>query len=334
MPPAPRASILIDTYNHERFLEKAIESVLGQDALTADMEVLVVDDGSADGTRDIVRKFSPRVRYLRKSNGGQASAFNAGVPELHGDVCLFLDGDDWWLPGKLRKVLEAFDGNPDIVGVGHGIVEMHLDGRSRTVSRETPTRVSLRDRQAAHEFVPARCYLGTSRLSLRRDALEKILPAPEPLVFEADEWLWSIAVALGDVLVLGEPLTAYRIHGGNLYQSARVDLAALRRRQSVMAALLATLPPRLAELGVGRDSIEVVLDSIRVDEARTRLSIGGGTRRETFEIERKAYALRDGRSTPWREMILRLALVLPPRHFYRLQRWYGQRVDAAAIRRS
>jgi glycosyltransferase involved in cell wall biosynthesis len=332
MPPAPRASILIDTYNHEAFLEKAIESVLGQDALTPDMEVLVVDDGSADGTRDIVRKFAPRVRYLRKSNGGQASAFNAGVHELHGDVCLFLDGDDWWLPGKLRKVLEAFDRNPDVVGVGHGIIEMRLDGRSRTLSPDTSMRVSLRDREAANDFLLARCYLGTSRLALRREVLEKILPAPEALVFEADEWLWSLAVALGEVLVLGEPLTAYRIHGGNLYQSVAENPAVFRRRQSVMAALLATLPPRLAELGVGRDSIEVVLDWIRVDEARSRLSAGGGTRRETYEVERRAYELRDGRSSPWREMILRLALVLPPRHFYRLQRWYGQRVSAVSTR--
>jgi glycosyltransferase involved in cell wall biosynthesis len=334
MPPAPRASILIDTYNHERFLEKAIESVLGQDGLAPDMEVLLVDDGSTDGTRDIARKFAPRVGYLGKTNGGQASAFNAGVPKLHGDVCLFLDGDDWWLPGKLRKVLEAFDRNPDVVGVGHGIVEHYLDGRSRTLSPEAPLRVSLRDRQAASDFLPARCYLGTSRLALRRDALQKILPAPAPLVFEADEWLWSIAAALGDVLILGEPLTAYRIHGGNLYQSATANLAALRRRQSVMAALLATLPPRLAEIGVARDAIEMVLDSIRLDEARSRLSAGGGTRRETYEVERRAYEQRDGRASPWRELVLRLALVLPPRHFYRLHRWYAQRVTAASIRRS
>ena len=109
---APRASILIDTYNHERFLAKAVESVLEQDALTPDMEVVIVDDGSSDRTPELARGFAPRVRYIRKENGGQASAFNAAAPVLRGDVCLFLDGDDWWLPGKLGKVLDAFRPEP------------------------------------------------------------------------------------------------------------------------------------------------------------------------------------------------------------------------------
>ena len=170
---APRASILIDTYNHERFLAKAVESVLEQDALTPDMEVVIVNDGSSDRTPELARGFAPRVRYIRKENGGQASAFNAAAPVLRGDVCLFLDGDDWWLPGKLGKVLDAFDRNPDIAAIGHGFIEMYSDGRTRTVSRTTPVRVSLRDVEAAREFVSARCYLGTSRLALRRSVLEQ-----------------------------------------------------------------------------------------------------------------------------------------------------------------
>ncbi len=72
------ASVLIDTYNHERFIEQAIVSVLEQDFPAADREIIVVDDGSTDRTAEIVRKFEPHVRLLRKENGGQASAFNAG----------------------------------------------------------------------------------------------------------------------------------------------------------------------------------------------------------------------------------------------------------------
>ena len=62
-----KVSVLIDTYNHERFIERAITSVLEQDMPMDDVEILVVDDGSTDGTPDIVRRFEPRVRYIRKA---------------------------------------------------------------------------------------------------------------------------------------------------------------------------------------------------------------------------------------------------------------------------
>src|SRR5438445_8800501 len=103
----PYVTVLIDTYNHERFIEQAIVSVLEQDFPAADREIIVVDDGSTDRTPEIVKKFEPRVRLLRKENGGQASAFNAGIPECQGEIVAFLDGDDWWAPGKLQAVARA-----------------------------------------------------------------------------------------------------------------------------------------------------------------------------------------------------------------------------------
>jgi len=111
-------SVLIDTYNHERFIEKAVSSVLEQDFPASAREVIVIDDGSTDSTPEIVRKFEPQVRYLRKSNGGQASAFNAGIPECNGEVIAFLDGDDYWMPGKLSRVVDVLEkkSNGRIVG--------------------------------------------------------------------------------------------------------------------------------------------------------------------------------------------------------------------------
>src|ERR1700731_4007134 len=110
----PHVSVLIDTYNHERFIAQAIMSVLEQDMPMANVEIVVVDDGSTDRTPEIVRGFEPRVRLIRKTNGGQASAFNTGIPECHGDVIAFLDGDDWWAPQKLRHVLEEMERNPEV----------------------------------------------------------------------------------------------------------------------------------------------------------------------------------------------------------------------------
>ncbi len=104
----PAVTVLIDTYNHERYIEEAIASVLEQDFPRAEMEILVVDDGSTDRTPEIVRKFTPDVRLIQKTNGGQASAFNTGIPEAQGDIVAFLDGDDWWAKEKLCGCYELF----------------------------------------------------------------------------------------------------------------------------------------------------------------------------------------------------------------------------------
>src|SRR5215471_10427424 len=87
----PFVSVLIDTYNHEKFIEQAIVSVLEQDFAAADYEIFVVDDGSTDSTPEIIKKFASRVMYLAKKNGGQGSAFNYGIPKCRGDIAAFLD---------------------------------------------------------------------------------------------------------------------------------------------------------------------------------------------------------------------------------------------------
>src|ERR1700722_6588457 len=124
---SPKVTVLIDTFNHERFIREAILSVIGQDFPPDEMEILVVDDGSTDRTPEIIRKFEPRVRLLRKENGGQASAFNAGIPEARGEIISFLDGDDWWASNKLSRVMETIMADPSLGIVGHGIVMCHLD---------------------------------------------------------------------------------------------------------------------------------------------------------------------------------------------------------------
>lgn len=104
-------SVIIPTYNRSHLIGEAINSVLMQDIRDCDIEIIVVDNGSTDNTRDVVTGFGNKVRYIFQKNKGAGAARNRGIEETSGEWISFLDSDDRWLPHKLSlqfKVLEAF----------------------------------------------------------------------------------------------------------------------------------------------------------------------------------------------------------------------------------
>jgi glycosyl transferase family 2 len=331
----PFVSVLIDTYNHERFIEQAIVSVLEQDFPASDREILVVDDGSTDRTPEIVRKFEPQVRVLRKENGGQASAFNAGIPECRGEIIAFLDGDDWWEKTKLSVVSSELAAHPEIGTIGHGLYEVDESGK-RLVSN-TPDRLyetRLKTTQEAQEFIPLRSFLGTSRLAVRQYILQHVAPLPAALRVEADEFLATHAAALGGARILEQPLTNYRLHSGNLYQFSEWNSEKAKHKYDSLACILCDLPPRLKPAGVPEDVIHMLTDCVRIDVERLRLALGNGWPWDTVSIEREAdrQAYR-GASIGYHlfhAAVLGAAAVLPPALFYRLRRWYTKRGLAGA----
>jgi len=101
----PRVSTVIPTYNRAALVCRAVESALAQDAPPD--EIIVVDDGSTDGTADALARFGDRVRCVRQANAGVAAARNRGVRAATGEWVAFLDDDDVWLPGHLARVRRA-----------------------------------------------------------------------------------------------------------------------------------------------------------------------------------------------------------------------------------
>ncbi len=331
----PFVSVLIDTYNHERFIEQAIVSVLEQDFPASEREILVVDDGSTDCTPEIVRKFAPQVWLLGKKNGGQASAFNAGIPECQGEIIAFLDGDDWWERRKLSAVAAEFETRPAIGTVGHGIIEVDEYGEQLAVITPKKTCESrLRDAQQGSEFLTLRAFLGTSRLAVRTEILRQVGPLPDGLAIEADEFLATVATALGGALILEQPLTNYRHHSGNLFQFTEWDSAKVRRKYNSLACILNELPSRLQRAGVKEEVIRILTDCVRTDTERLRLSLGKGWPWETVKTERQANRQAYGRATfgyhLFHAAVMVVAAVLPPAVFYRLRRWYARRGLAGA----
>jgi len=325
----PRVSVLIDTFNHERYIEQAIESVLGQTLPRDHMEIIVVDDGSTDRTAEIVRGFEPRLRLIQKKNGGQASAFNILISQARSDIVAFLDGDDWWASGKLSAVLDAFKKNPTIAAVGHGFFE--ADESSSIAEVFTPQEncfLDLSSVQSAHLADLGRTLLGTSRLAVRRRVLDKIGPLPENLVFCADTPILTLALALGGAIILREPLCYYRIHSQNLFGGNLASERKVRAKAEILGFQLESFPARLRHLGVSDEVIASLFESDRIELERIKIQLGERGRWETFQTE-----LRDFRSSyknpslgyrTFRYAVGALTLLLPPRRFYDLRAWYSR----------
>ena len=107
-----KISVIIPTYNRKKTLARAIQSVINQSF--SPFEILIIDDGSNDGTEEWVKDNFQNIKYIYKNNHGVSSARNVGIENAHGDWVAFLDSDDEWLPNKLYEQVKAIDSNPEM----------------------------------------------------------------------------------------------------------------------------------------------------------------------------------------------------------------------------
>jgi len=222
-----RLSVCIPAYQAARYLGEAIDSVLAQ--VDDDTEVVVVDDGSTDGTADVAASYRGRIRVLSQAHRGIGAAFNAAVATASGELLAAIDADDLWLTGKTETQLGALATDPSLDAVfGHAF---------EFISPDVP--VELRQRWRCNASpVPARLR-GT--MMLRRSAWDRVGPMPTDLrVGEFVAW-YARAVDAGlRMPVLPEVVLARRIHGQNTVLRTpeapddylRADTATLLRRRA------------------------------------------------------------------------------------------------------
>jgi glycosyltransferase involved in cell wall biosynthesis len=222
--PTPIAiSFIINNYNYDRFLTDAITSALNQAHLDQSFEVIVVDDGSTDNSREILTYFNPHIHPVLKSNGGQASAFNAGFAASVGEWICFLDADDCVRPDKAARILQIAQQYPQAEWIFHSLqpVDEQLNPLIATCDKEGVTLLNLRSGMANGRL--KKKYLpfpipATSGLCIRRSLLKEILPMPEAEgIALNDTYLQFAALGNRPGIFLNEPLAAQRYHGKNSF---------------------------------------------------------------------------------------------------------------------
>jgi glycosyltransferase involved in cell wall biosynthesis len=210
---SPRVSVVVPTYNCATYLADTLRSVLAQTA--ADIELVVVDDGSTDDTFEVARSIAsdPRVSCHRLPHGGVAAAKNACVRLSSAPLIAFLDGDDLWRPHKLERQLAALAADPEAGAVFTR--RSLLRGRTETSDRATVLHCGDILRHVfRHNFI---CY---STVLIRRSVLEHVGGFDERLPLSVDYDLWLRVASHYRFAVVEEELVAYRTGHQNL--SSRV----------------------------------------------------------------------------------------------------------------
>ncbi len=210
-----KVSGIIATYNRAAFIAQAVDSVLGQ--TYQNVELIVVDDGSTDNTREVLAGYGGRLRYIYQDQRGRSLARNTGIRSASGDYIAFLDSDDIWLPQKLEKQLSVLESNPSL-GLVHCLTEV-IDEQGRRLEKETTKWRALYEmalrRGYTYEAMSLECVMYLSSVMVRRECFDSVglFDASIP-AFE--DWDWYLRFALQyEVAIVTEPLVLFRVHRAN-----------------------------------------------------------------------------------------------------------------------
>ncbi|PYS49191.1 MAG: family 2 glycosyl transferase [Acidobacteria bacterium] len=291
----PLVSVIIPTYNYAHFLSEAIQSVCDQ--TFRDFEIIVVDGGSTDNTREVVDRFGSRVRYIYQENLGPIVARNTGIEAARGEYLAFLDADDYWLPQKLERQVALMNERPQVALVYSTIYQ--FESKSGAIVGEYPVSKCRQGHVLRDLYLS--CFVPSPTPMVRKSVLTEVGCFDESIRYGSEDWeLWMRVAARYELAFVPEPLAMYRYHA-----SHRSKEGYLKREQQTLEVIekAARLFPE--ELGsLRRRKLSMYLEDV-----------GWYLMRQGERAEGLARLKRAIRCAPWRRRpyVLLVAGALGPR---------------------
>ncbi len=220
----PVVSIITPSYNQGKFIEETIQSVLNQDY--PNIEYIVVDGGSTDNTIEILKKYEGRLKWISEKDRGQSDAINKGFRMAKGEILTWLNSDDTYLPGAVRKAVEYFNAHPD-VGMVYG--KTYLINEAGNVMGDYPTESFNYKRLAVFNFI---CQPSTF---FRREVFFDVGGIDLELHYSMDYDLWVRIVKKYSVKYLPDFLSTYRLH---MESKTVSDVHALRVQEECLKTVM------------------------------------------------------------------------------------------------
>ena len=206
-------SVVIANYNYAEYVGQAIESALAID--WPDVEVVVVDDGSTDGSRSVIESYGERIVAIFQANAGQIAARNVGFARCRGDAVVFLDSDDLLHPSVMREAAAAWHAGVSKVQFRMRVIDSEGKplGSSFPQYSIVPTPAQIRSWAVATGSYPTPPCSGNL---FARSCLEAIFPLDDYCGEAPDTCCIAAAPFLGEVITIPKPLADYRVHGRNV----------------------------------------------------------------------------------------------------------------------
>jgi glycosyltransferase involved in cell wall biosynthesis len=227
IPAIPRVSAILPTHNRGWILEQAVDSVLNQDY--ANLELIVVDDGSTDGTKGLLSIFGDRIAVIHQANRGVSAARNTGIRAATGELIALLDSDDTWLPGKVTAQVTFFSNHPDArvcqteeIWIRNGV-------------RVNPGKRHRKQAGMIFERSLALCLVSPSAVMMRKSLLDEVGLFDETLPACEDYDLWLRIAWRHPIHLIDRPLIVKR--GGHDDQLSRMPELDKYRIQSIVHLL-------------------------------------------------------------------------------------------------
>lgn len=232
----PLISVIIPVFNGERYLREAVQSVHEAvhvlDQKYSDVEIIIVDDGSTDGTGSVARSFHDTVRYLHQSNQGPAAARNRGIEHAQGSLIAFADADDLWPGDKLELQLPVLIKNPAIEIVMGRIQQVLL---SRTVGGQTQ----------AEEFAEPAFSVNLGSAVIRKSVFERVGLFDETMRYSEDvDWFMRAREGAAEIVTIDAVTLLYRQHEQNMTRGKSTS------ELNVLKALKRSLDRRREQTGI------------------------------------------------------------------------------------